>query len=102
MFSKVVGIVLAALPGAAGFAAYGIAQSRGMSPLASAGLAGLAFVAGEYAGQTVATYGISGLAFENVGLLVNPARRTRAIHSAYNGSMGYLAPQRVGACFGSC
>jgi len=45
MMMKLLGFTLLALPGVAGFAAYGMAQDKGMSPLASAALAGAAFAA---------------------------------------------------------
>jgi len=103
MFGKVLGFVLTALPGVAGFAAYGMAQNKGMSQLSSAALAGAAFAAADIGGQLLSG-GISGLTFENVGLLLNSrAPVSAALTRAQRGNLGYLVPQTtVGACFGQC
>jgi len=41
---------------------------------------------------------------EQVGaLLLNPAARTMpALTAAQRGNMGYLAPERIAACYGTC
>lgn len=112
MFGKVLGFVLTALPGVAGFAAYGLAQNKGMSQLSSAALAGAAFAAADIGGQLLSG-GISGLTFENVGALMaarSPMQVTggsriaqgRPGFAPYSQKFGYLVPQTIGACFGQC
>lgn len=103
MMMKLLGFALLALPGVAGFAAYGMAQDKGLSPLASAALAGAAFAATEI-GSNIASTGFAGLSMEQVGaLLLNPAARTMpALTVAQRGNMGYLSPERIAACYGTC
>jgi hypothetical protein len=114
MMNKVLGFLMVALPGVAGFAAYGLAKDKGMSAITSAALAGAAFAAADVGGQLLSG-GISGLTFENVGLLLNahspivPAytREQRMVQGrpgfgVNSTKFGYLVPQTIGACFGQC
>jgi hypothetical protein len=113
MFGKVLGFVLTALPGVAGFAAYGMAQNKGMSQLSSAALAGAAFAAADIGGQLLSG-GIAGLTFENIGAITEARSQgmritggSRIAHgrpgfAPYAQKFGYLVPQSVGACFGQC
>ena len=121
MLMKALGFAMSALPGVAGFLAYGMSQTRNMSPLASASLGGAAFAATDIA-MSMLSGGLSGLTLEQVGALnlerigamqLNPRAAVRPALSrshrlnAYgtvdqSGRLGYLVPQRVGACFGTC
>ena len=100
---KLLGFAMVALPGIAGFAAYGFSQEKGMSPLVSAALAGAAFAAAEIGGNMLSG-SLAGLSMEQVGaLMLNPAARTMpALTAAQRGNMGYLSPERIAACYGTC
>lgn len=100
---KVLGFALLALPGVAGFAAYGMSQEKGMSPLVSAAIAGAAFAAMEI-GTNIAATGFAGLSMEQVGaLMINPAASTMpALTAVQRGNLGYLSPERIAACYGTC
>lgn len=100
---KVLGMLLLAMPAVAGFAAYGLTQQKGMGSLAGAALAGAAFAATDIAAQKLTGGGVAGLAFERVGLMLNPARQSwAALPAGQRSNLGYLATQKVGACFGTC
>jgi hypothetical protein len=100
---KLLGFFMVALPGIAGFAAYGMSQEKGLSPLASAALAGAAFAAAEIGGNMLSG-GLAGLSMEQVGALaLNPQPQSwAALNAAQRGNMGYLSPERIAACYGTC
>jgi hypothetical protein len=102
--NKVIGFLLLALPGVASFAAYGMAQEKGMRPITSAALAGAAFAATEIASTILASGNVSGLTLERMGALaLNPQPKTwGALTASQRGNLGYLVPQSVGACYGTC
>lgn len=100
--NKALGFLLVALPAVAGFATYGMSSQK-MGALSSAALAGLAYAATDIASQKLAGGGISGLAFEKVGLMLNPAKQSwAALPAGQRQNLGYLVPQKMGACFGQC
>lgn len=102
--NKVIGFLLLALPGVASFAAYGMAQEKGMRPITSAAIAGAAFAATEIASSIMASGNVGALSFENLGALsLNPQPKTwAAVTAAQRSNLGYLVPQSVGACYGTC
>lgn len=109
---KVLGFLLVALPATAAFATYGTTKDK-MNPLVGALLAGMAYAATDIAGSMLSGGGISGLAMQRVGALslqnigasmvLNPMPRTYpGLTMGQRQNLGYLTPQKVGACFGTC
>lgn len=108
---QALGFLLMALPAAASFATYGATQDK-MNPLLGALLAGAVYAAADLAGAKLSGGGLAGLSMERVGALalqnvgairLNPmARSYPALSRSQHQNLGYLVPQSVGACFGTC